>query len=651
MPLTYESSDVYLEERDLSAEAQPAPTSIGAQVFASRRGPLGRRKMTSVERFIQKYGKPDAAVSFGHYTGIAFLDEATELWCNRVVGAGATYGGLVMQKRQTPPADATPVLRGFTIGKPEDLDFSEVGGAGSLFDNVFALWCEGPGSYSQSLRVRVVSNNLPVVTGVQAADFSTVGVAIVGVPLNGSIQPGNYGYVVTAFNSVGETLASAVATVVIASTNTSVYLSWQPVEGATGYKVYGRTNGLDGVLGTTGGGTLFFIDRGVSAPDAASKPPVTQVFTNEFVLEVYDTEISVANPVEAFACSLVEQVDGFGRQLEIEQSVNPFSDYIQVKSNARVFAPNPMPVLYTTAKIPLAAGSSGSAVLASDISAGWDEFRDPEKTDVRILINAGYAIPSVQLHMDAVASARADSVAVLDVPSTKQKSQAAVDYRNLDLNLNSNRSALYTPDLLVEDVYNGKTLFVPPSGHIAGVFAKTDRVAYPWFAPAGLNRGLLRVLSVRYQYDRGDRDSLWRAQVNYVRNFQGLGRAVWEQRTLQSLLSGFSFINVRRLMDFLALTIRRTMYGKEFEPNDDILRREIRIIIERILVAVQQARGVNKFLVVCDNRNNPKFVTAQGQLNVDVFVEPTLPAEKIRVRMNLTQQGVDFTELLANTGL
>lgn len=651
MPLTYQSSDVYIEERDLSGEAQPPATSVGAQVFASRRGPLGPRKVTGIDKFRAKYGDPDAAISFAHYTAIAFLGEAQELWCNRVVGAGATYGGVVLQKRVAVPVDAVPVFRGFTIGTPADIDFSNIAGSVSMFESLFAVYNDGPGSYSGERSIRLVSKNLTVPQNVQAADFSTVGVIITGVPLAGSIQPGTYNYTVTAFNDVGETIASSLATVVITGTNTSNYVSWNPVAGASGYKIYGRSTGTEGLLGVVGGGTLYFIDRGTGAPDTAVVPPLTVTTTDEFTLEVYDSKFSVSTPVESYACSLTEKVDGYGRQLEIEQAVNPYSEYIQVKSNVVVFGPGTLPVLYTTAKIALSAGASGAAVTSSVINNGWDAFRDPEKTDVRILINGGYSIPSVQLKMDEVAAFRGDAVSVIDVPSSKQKFQAAIDYRNIDLNLNSNRSALYAPDLLIEDQYNGKTLFVPPSGHIAGVYAKTDRVAYPWFAPAGLNRALLRVLGVRYQYDRGERDALWRSQVNYIRNFLGLGRAVWEQRTLQAIQSGFSFVSVRRLFDFLAMTIKRSMYAKEFEPNDDILRREVRILIERFLVTVQQARGINQFLVICDTRNNPGFVTAAGQLNVDVFIEPTLPAEKIRVRLNLTQQQVNFTELLANTGL
>lgn len=651
MPLTYESSDVYIEERDLSGEPQPAATSIGAMVFASRRGPLGRRKLTGIENFIAKYGEPDPAISFAHYSAVAFLNEAQELWCNRVVGAGATYGGAVLQKRTTPTVDAVPVLRGYTIGDPVNIDFSNIAGSTLATESLFAVYNDGPGSYSGERSIRLVSKNLLPPQNVQAADFSTVGVIIVGVPVAGSINAGSYSYVVTAFNDVGETIASSLASVTIAGTGTSVYLSWNPVAGANGYKIYGRTTGPDGFIATVGGGTLYYIDRGTITPDALQVPPVTPTTTDEFTLEVYDSLVSTVNPVESFACAMLPRVDGMGRQLEVEQAVNPFSEYIQVKSNAVVFPSGTIPVIYTTAKVALAAGVSGSAVTSSDINTGWDEFADPEKTDVRILINAGYAIPSVQLKMDEIASERGDCVAVLDVPQSAQTAQQAIDYRNINLNLNSNRSALYTPDLLIEDQYNGRTLFVPPSGHIAGVYAKTDRVAYPWFAVAGLNRGLLRVLGLRYMYDRGERDSLWRAQVNYIRNFQGLGRAVWEQRTLQAIQSGFSFVSVRRLMDFLALTIKRAMYAKEFEPNDDVLRREIRILIERFLTTVQQARGINQFLVICDTRNNPGFVTAQGQLNVDVFIEPTLPAEKIRVRMNLTQQGVNFTELLANNVL
>lgn len=650
MPLGYQRSDVYVEERDLSEIPPTIATSIGAIVFASRRGPKERFKVTDVDKFLSKYGKPDAAISFGHYCALAFLEQSNQLWCARAVGPGYSYGGVALQMRQTPPVDTVPTLRPASADDPIDIgvDFSTLGGAGSIFDNLFYIHAIGPGSYSSNLYVRIVSDNLLPPSNVQAVDFSTVGPLIVGMSTAGSINPGSYDYVVAAQNAVGETIASAIATVTITVSGTSVYLSWDPVAGATAYRIYGRSQNLAqrGYIDTVGGGTFYFIDRGTIAPDTAVLPPTTQTMTDEFKVEVYDYEISTGVPQETFECSMLEKVDGMGRQLELTQSINPFSEYVRVVSNVSSFLPSTLPSIYTTGKVAMSAGNSGAAVGSSDINRSWDLFKDNEEVDIRLLINGGYASPSVQMKMDGLCHERKDCVAILDVPSTAQKSQQAIDYRNISLNLNSNRSALYTPDVLVEDQYSGKVLYVPPSGHVAAVYAYTDATTYPWFAPAGLNRGLLRVLGLRYRYNKGERDAMWAAQVSYIRNFPGLGRAVWEQRTLQGKTSGYSFMNVRRLMDFIHISLSRAVLFQVFEPNDDFTRFQIKEICDTFLRAVKKARGINRWLTVCDSRNNDAISAGNGQLNVDIFVEPTLPAEKIRLRSILTRQGANFEELI-----
>jgi hypothetical protein len=170
-----------------------------------------------------------------------------------------------------------------------------------------------------------------------------------------------------------------------------------------------------------------------------------------------------------------------------------------------IFAPLILPV----SAVVCAGGTSGSAVTSTGVSAGWDDFQDPEEIDVAVLINGGYADPIVQNKMNTVALARDDAIAVLDVPSASQQFQAAADYRNATLNLGSNRAALYTPDVLVEDIYNSRTLYAPPSGMVAAVYARTDKMRNPSFSPAGIERGTLPVLGLRYRYQDSGSRSCW----------------------------------------------------------------------------------------------------------------------------------------------
>jgi phage tail sheath protein FI len=193
----------------------------------------------------------------------------------------------------------------------------------------------------------------------------------------------------------------------------------------------------------------------------------------------------------------------------------------------------------------MAAGSSGAAVTNAQIAAAWNNFADVDRYDIRLLINGGYSSSTVQLAMLTLATNRGDAFAILDTPPTQQTMQGALDHRRVTLNATSNRGALYTPDVLIADEFTGKQLYIPPSGDVAGVFAYTDRTTYPWYAPAGPNRGLVSVEGIRTKYNQNERDELQKGQVNYLFSAPGLGISVWEARTLQATLSAFSFINVR----------------------------------------------------------------------------------------------------------
>ena len=648
MPVSYFRSDVYYEEQDLSQAIAGVSTSICATVGASRKGPLGPRLCTTVEEYTSKYGFPDAQISFAGYCALAALEETNQLWMNRVVGAGATFGTLALHKPLSGGNAGIYSLIGSAQPDPDanGIDWDTVGGGLDPQENVLAFYAEGPGSYSKDLSIKIDSDNLHTPTNVHAYDFSTIGVIIAGVDTSGTLPAGTYKYAVAAVNRVGETLPTLAQVVLPGAV--AGYVTWDKQDGAIGYSIYRQTGGAAGpyeLLETIGAFNNYYVDKGLVTPTAGRVPTTTQQFTNVFTVNVFDNSVSQNLPVEQFLCSLNPYTDGFGIQTEITQQINGVSKWIRVANNVAAFLNEP--VIYPVARTALGTGDSGLAVMASDIMRGWDAFMDDEDIEVRILINGGYAIPAVQLKMDSICQTRKDCIAILDVPANKQDAQRAIDYRNIELNLNSNRSTIYCSDVLVQDEYSGKILYIPPSGHIAGVYAFTDNTTFPWFAPAGMRRGQLRVLGVRVKYNKGARDNLWKAQINYIRDFKGLGRVVWEQRTMQVMQSGFSFVNVRRLMDTISIAVRRALLFDEFEPNDDFLRLQIRTMIEDYLRVIQQARGIKSFLVVCDDRNNAPYYTDQGQLNVDMLIKPILPAEKIRLRGTITKQGADFGELIA----
>lgn len=628
------SSDVYVVETDLSDIIPALSSSIGAIVFASKRGPANQRVfISSTKNWNETFGKPDARVSYAHYQALEFLTEANSLWGVRVVGAGATYGAAVFQKKT---ASASSLFVS-AQAVPTNLDMSAVINGSTLAseENLALFYAIGPGVYASNVQVEIVSPNmLPI--GVATAVNAATG---------GTLAAASYAYSVTAVNSSGETISSTGATVVVAAgTTNSVTVGWGAVVGATQYRIYGRTAGSQLYIGTST--TLSFLDTGAITP-AGATPPLAYTGTDEFTVNVYDTEISKTRPVESFDCTLQMKTDGFGNQMELGARINNFSSYIRVVNRAANFTT----AAFTTsvAKTALTGAADGAAVTSSDIITGWNLFSDKTTSTVNILINGGYATKAVHIAIDAIASSRMDSIAILDMPSDQQTAANAVSYRQT-LGLNSNYSAIYSPDLYVQDSFNGQAMYLPPAGHMAAVYARTDRVAETWYAPAGLTRGVLSVLGVREVYNSGDRDLLQANQVNYVRKFPSQGYAVMEAYTLQSKMSALSFVPVRRMLNVIETAVGRAMLYKLWEPNDDFVRRQIVGMISEYLEVIQARRGINKYLVVCDTTNNRPISVGQGTLSIDVYIEPTLPIARIKLQLVVTRQGMDFKEAISLAG-
>lgn len=369
-------------------------------------------------------------------------------------------------------------------------------------------------------------------------------------------------------------------------------------------------------------------------------PDTDDLSGQSFVLSIFEGASQV--PVEVYRGTLFDKLDGYGRQLNIETLVSENSKRVRVLVN------DSHPGLSTSYKINLinaltagglAGGNNGQAVTEDHIIEGWDLFEDKEEVSMNILINAGYTMPSVQQRMIEIAEDRDDCFVVLDLPRTEQETQKAINYRRNTLIANTSYAALYGPDLLVRDTREARDLYVPPSGHVAAVYARTDRVAETWFAPAGLNRGQLNVLGLRHVYKQGHRDALVANQINPIRFMAGQGIVVWGADTLQAHASALSNINVRRLLILLKNSIADAALQGVYEPNDEFLRIQLRTVAEDFLAPIKRGRGLYGFSVICDERNNTNDTIANGDLILDVYIDPVIPAKRIHLNAIVPKTG------------
>ncbi len=637
--LQQRASDVRTQEINLSSVITSASSAIACQVVVSKQGSPDPLFFTTADDYIAEYGNPDASVSFDVYAALDFFKEGDQMWARRAVHADALYSSVLLY---TNASGTTTTLLPITAGvkDPTNPDWGVL--SPSPTDEAVALFYprRGPGSYANKLAVSIVSSNIKPPATLTATTAVTGGIIVAGT----------YQYQVSALGANGETLATAPVSVVVSgvAVTNSITLTWANVPLAKGYRLYGRLSSSVGLVIEVGQGTLSFTDTGSIAIDTTIQPIVSPAdlpaAEKSFTVNVFDLSVNTSVPAESFICTLSDAVDPSGVAMELEARINPFSQYIRVTSNAQALVTEP--IINTAAIKVFDGGDSGTAPSSYDVANAYSVFKNKQLYAVNTFVNGGHADPIVQLAMDAIAQGRGDAIAVLDVPSISQDFQAAINYRNLTLNLNSTYSALFNPDQLEADNINGKSLYVPFSGWAAALCARTDRVANPSFSIAGLNRGLVGILKSRYTFDDAQATQLFKAQVNYTRTFTGQGTALWEQQTLSGDTSALSWMSVRRIVNVMKVSIYKFLLYSLQEPNDDFTGRQIVTSCTDYLEIIKNARGISSYTVVSDASNNSAAMFNSGIRRVTVIVVPIIPIHEIQLDMVISKQGVSFDEVL-----
>ena len=209
----------------------------------------------------------------------------------------------------------------------------------------------------------------------------------------------------------------------------------------------------------------------------------------------------------------------------------------------------------------------------------------------------------------------------------------------------SNYAATYWPWCQVLDNQTGAFRWVPPSVILPGIYAFNDKVAAPWFAPAGLNRGGLdTVVQAARKLTHSNRDELYESNVNPIATFPGQGVVVWGQKTLQKKSSALDRVNVRRLLIKVKKFIAASSRFLVFEQNNAQTRERFLNIANPYLEQVQAQSGLNAFKVVMDSTNNTPDVVDRNILYGQIFLQPTKTAEFIVLDFTIQPTGAAFPE-------
>ncbi len=244
-------------------------------------------------------------------------------------------------------------------------------------------------------------------------------------------------------------------------------------------------------------------------------------------------------------------------------------------------------------------------------------------------------LQAVQLAMIAHCELMGDRVAILDAPpglNAQQVKEWRVDKAGYD----SKYASLYWPWVKVFDPLSGQAKFVPPSGHVAGIWARNDDTRGVHKAPA--NEVVRGAITLALNLTKAEHDQLNPNGINCIRAFPGRGIRIWGARTLSSDPS-WRYLNVRRLFNYIEESIFEGTQWVVFEPNDIRLWGRVKRTINAFLLRVWRdgalfgATPEEAFFVRCDGENNPPEVRDAGQLIIDIGIAPVKPAEFVVFRI------------------
>jgi|SRR5271166_525607 len=202
--------------------------------------------------------------------------------------------------------------------------------------------------------------------------------------------------------------------------------------------------------------------------------------------------------------------------------------------------------------------------------------------------------------------------------------------------------ALYYPWLITSSASRS----IPPSGHIAGVYGRSDAKAGVFKAPA--NEEIVGALDLETQIDNSIQDRLNPARVNCLRAFPGRGIRVWGARTVGSAPTDeWLYVNVRRLFLTLRRWIDLNMRWVAFEPNDARLWIRIQRELTTYLIKLQTVGALKgttpaeAFFLKCDAENNPPDLRDLGQVVIEIGLAPLTPAEFIVIHIVRSAGGAE----------
>ena len=300
----------------------------------------------------------------------------------------------------------------------------------------------------------------------------------------------------------------------------------------------------------------------------------------------------------------------------------------------------------------------GAAVDLGGIVEGYQLISDNNDEQVDFIIGGPGLGSSVTSQAKAnklieIAEQRKDCIvtlspvrsSVLDVRDSNEQTQNVIGFFN---GVDPSSYAVFDSGWkYMYDRFNDTFRWVPCNGDIAGIMVRSGDQSYPWYSPAGAQRGQIQnLVKLAYNPNNSQRDDLYTNRINPIIFSPGQGTILFGDKTALEYVSAFDRINVRRLFLTIESQIEKFARTILFEFNDEITRANFRNVVEPYLRDIQAKRGIIDFLVICDDSNNPPETIDANEFRADIFIKPARSINFIGLTFVATRTGVSFEEVV-----
>ena len=284
--------------------------------------------------------------------------------------------------------------------------------------------------------------------------------------------------------------------------------------------------------------------------------------------------------------------------------------------------------------------------------AGIRQFANPEAVDINVFATPGIDILNnkllVEEAIEMIEEERADSIYVVTTPDKPYGASDSINemytpddvvYELNDTEIDSNYACTYYPWVKYEDKDNNQYIFLPPTRDVVRNMAKTDNTAYPWFAPAGIDRGNVEGVRTRLVTKIADEDMLYDGRINPIKSFSQDGLKIWGQKNLKKGEASLNRIATRRLLLRMRKLISIACLGLIFEPNDSTVRNTFLSFVTPIMDSIKANRGISDYRIEVEDTVESR---QRRELNVRIFFKPYNCLEYINLDFAVTPEGVSF---------